>query len=247
MRAHHKQCPQISVAHLRDAAQRPLAAGRVLFRRQAKKGGELARARESGDVLNAGGHRRGCHRAQAGSGHQAARPFVASSHRGDSSIAACDLLVQNMQLPHQRGECRAHAGRNRLVAFRFDDPAKSRAFLSPRARDDPNLGQMPAKCVDQLRALRHQYFARLVMHERRLVLQRAHADKLVAAAEDHEGVRPRARAAPMGHEPGESRRCAHDARRAGERDGAARRGRRGLSRRLAGKNPRARQCLFANQ
>jgi hypothetical protein len=36
---------------------------------------------------------------------------------------------------------------------------------------------MPAKRVDQLRALRHQHFARLVMHERRLVLRRAHAEK----------------------------------------------------------------------
>ena len=36
---------------------------------------------------------------------------------------------------------------------------------------------MPAKRVDQLRALRHQHFARLVMHERRLVLQCAHAAK----------------------------------------------------------------------
>ena len=36
---------------------------------------------------------------------------------------------------------------------------------------------MPAKCVDQLRALRHQHFAQLVMYERRLVLQRAHSDK----------------------------------------------------------------------
>jgi hypothetical protein len=44
MRAHDKQFPQISIAHLRDAAQALLAAGRVLSRRQAKKGGELARA-----------------------------------------------------------------------------------------------------------------------------------------------------------------------------------------------------------
>ena len=40
--------------------------------------------------------------------------------------------------------------------------------------------------------------------------------------------------------PDESRHCAPKARRAGERDGAARRGRHRLSRRLAGKNPRAR-------
>ena len=44
MRAHDEQFPQISIAHLRDAAQPLLAAGRVLSRRQAKKGGELTRA-----------------------------------------------------------------------------------------------------------------------------------------------------------------------------------------------------------
>jgi hypothetical protein len=44
MRAHDEQFPQISIAHLRDAAQPLFAAGRVLSRRQAKKGGELARA-----------------------------------------------------------------------------------------------------------------------------------------------------------------------------------------------------------
>ncbi len=44
MRAHDEQFPQISIAHFRDAAQPLLAAGRVLSRRQAKKGGELTRA-----------------------------------------------------------------------------------------------------------------------------------------------------------------------------------------------------------
>src|SRR6202035_5217427 len=38
MRAHDEQFPQISIAHFRDAAQALLAAGRVLSRRQAKKG-----------------------------------------------------------------------------------------------------------------------------------------------------------------------------------------------------------------
>jgi hypothetical protein len=36
-----------SLAHFRDTTQPLLAAGRGLFRRQAKKGGELARAREN--------------------------------------------------------------------------------------------------------------------------------------------------------------------------------------------------------
>jgi hypothetical protein len=62
MRAHDEQFSQISIAHFRDAAQTLLASGRVLSRRQAKKGGELARPRERGDILNARGHRRGRHR-----------------------------------------------------------------------------------------------------------------------------------------------------------------------------------------
>jgi hypothetical protein len=55
--------------------------------------------------------------------------------------------------------------------------AKFAGVFKPLRRDDPHLGQMAAKRVDQLRALRHQHFARLVMHERRLVLQRAHSDE----------------------------------------------------------------------
>ena len=54
------------------------------------------------------------------------------------------------------------------------------------------------------------------------------------------GIYPRARTARMGQDPDESRRCARKARRAGEREGEARRGRRRLSRSLAGIYPRAR-------
>ena len=65
-------------------------------------------------------------------GHQSACHFVVSSHRGDGSIAARDFLIQNMQLPHQRGERRAHAGRNSLPSARMTR-VNSRAFLSPCA------------------------------------------------------------------------------------------------------------------
>ena len=47
MRAHDEQLAQISVAHLRNAAQALLAAGRALSWRQAKEGGELAQAGET--------------------------------------------------------------------------------------------------------------------------------------------------------------------------------------------------------
>jgi hypothetical protein len=33
------------------------------------------------------------------------------SHRGDGSIAAYDLLIQSVQLTHEQGKRRAHAGR----------------------------------------------------------------------------------------------------------------------------------------
>src|SRR5580704_19609211 len=49
-----------------------------------------------------------------------------------------------------------------------------------------------------------------------------------------------ARAARLGRRPDESRQCAESARRAGERDEAARGGRRSLSRGLAGVDPRSR-------
>ena len=55
-----------------------------------------------------------------------------------------------------------------------------------------------------------------------------------------EGINPRAGAAPLGGDPGESRQCARKARRAGGRDGAAQGGCRRLSRSLAGIYPRAR-------
>jgi hypothetical protein len=94
-----------------------------------------------------------------------------------------------MQLTHERGECRAHAGRNRLVAFRFDDPRQFAGVFEPLCRDDPNLGQMPSKRVDQLCALRHQQFARFVMHERRLVLQRAHGRPMDRTQTGHQTIR----------------------------------------------------------
>jgi hypothetical protein len=52
----------------------------------------------------------------------------------------------------------------------------------------------------------------------------------------------RARSAPMGGDADESRQCAPDARGAGERDGEARGGGRGLSRRAGGKDARARSA-----
>jgi divalent metal cation (Fe/Co/Zn/Cd) transporter len=50
--------------------------------------------------LNARCYCRSRHRAQAGNGHEPARRFIGSSHRGDGSIAARDLPIQSVQLTH---------------------------------------------------------------------------------------------------------------------------------------------------
>jgi hypothetical protein len=47
----------------------------------------------------------------------------------------------------------------------------------PLSGDHANLGQMASQPIDQLRALRNQHLARLVAHQSRLVLERAHANK----------------------------------------------------------------------
>jgi hypothetical protein len=43
----------------------------------------------------------------------------------------------------------------------------------PLRRDDANLGQVAPQPIEQLRALRNQHLARLVTHQRGLILQRA--------------------------------------------------------------------------
>jgi exonuclease VII small subunit len=69
----------------------------------------------------------------------------------------------------------------------------------------------------------------------------ARLEEAVAAYREALKENTRARAARMGGDPDESRRCARNARRAGGRDGAARRSRCRLSRSLEGKYSRARR------
>ena len=141
MGTHDQQPAQIAIAPFRDAAEPLLAARRGLSRRQPKKGSERARARESGDILNTRAHRRGRHRAQAGNGHEPARRFLISGHRGDGSIAARDLLIQSVQLTHERSERHAHAGRNRRVFFHLNKPCQFPSVLEPLRRDNPTPDQ----------------------------------------------------------------------------------------------------------
>src|SRR6516162_2354427 len=68
--AHDQQLAQVTVAHLGDAPEPWLAAGRTLAWRQAEEGGELAPAGEVAHVPDRGHDRRGGDRADAGNGHQ---------------------------------------------------------------------------------------------------------------------------------------------------------------------------------
>jgi hypothetical protein len=61
------------------------------------------------------------------------------------------------------------AGWNRLVAFRFDDPRQVTGVFEPLRRYDPNLGQMPAKRVDQLRALVEDNPVRVILAAQQLL------------------------------------------------------------------------------
>jgi hypothetical protein len=80
MRAHDKQFLQISMPILETRPSRSLPPDEFCLGVSPIQGGELARARESGGVLNARGHRRGRHRAQARNGHQPARHFSSAGH-----------------------------------------------------------------------------------------------------------------------------------------------------------------------
>ena len=90
--------------------------------------------------------------AEARNGHQPTRRCVTTSHRGDGSIAACDLLIKQMQLTHERCERGSHACRYRLVVFGHDKSNQLAGVVEPLRCDDADLDQMPAKGVDQLRA-----------------------------------------------------------------------------------------------
>src|SRR5271166_5317012 len=57
--AHHQKLAQVTVAHLGDAPEPRLAAGRALARSQAEESGELAPAGEDAGILDRGHDRRG--------------------------------------------------------------------------------------------------------------------------------------------------------------------------------------------
>ena len=176
MRADDEQFAQVPIAHLRDAPQLGLAAGRVLFGRQPEKGGELARASETGGILNGRRHCRGGDRAEPGNAHQPARRFILLRHLHDRPVKSRDRFVEIPQLHHERRQRLAHFKRDCLVAG-LDQLGQFAGVSGSLRRDDADLGQVAAQAVQQLRSLRDQHLSRLVTHQRRLVLQRAHTDK----------------------------------------------------------------------
>ncbi len=128
------------------------------------------------------------------------KPGMVIKRRALSSPRAIAAIVRSLRaiswsrtcrLTHERGERRAHAGRNCLVAFRFDDPRQFAGVFGPLRRDDPNLGQMPAKRVDQLRALRHQHFARQAPPGSPACARRQSASKALSPLRRSQQRRPR--------------------------------------------------------
>ena len=104
------------------------------------------------------------------------RGFVLLRQLCDRSVEPRDRFVEIPQLHHERRQRLAHFKRDCLVAG-LDQLGQFAGVSGPLRRNDADLGQVAAQAVQQLRSLRDQHLPRLVTHHRRLVLERAHADK----------------------------------------------------------------------
>src|ERR1700693_3035647 len=104
--AYDQKLAQVAVAHLGDAPKPRFAAGRVLARRQAEEGGELAPAGEGAGVLDRGHDRRCGDRADAGNGHQ---PLGGRFRRGDLPVERSYRLVERVDLADERTKRHADA------------------------------------------------------------------------------------------------------------------------------------------
>src|ERR1700722_12791226 len=100
---------QVAVAHLGDAPEPRFAAGRVLARRQAEEGSELAPAGEGAGVLDRGHDRRCGDRADAGNGHQPLGGRVRLDRRGDLPVERSYRLVERVDLADERTKRHADA------------------------------------------------------------------------------------------------------------------------------------------
>jgi hypothetical protein len=94
----------------------------------------------------------------------------------DGAVEPGNRFVEVAQLHHQRRQRLAHFKRDCLVAG-LDQLSQFVGVSGPLRSDHADLRQVAAEPIEKLRALRDQHLARLVPHQRRLVLTRAHANK----------------------------------------------------------------------
>src|SRR5580700_3077566 len=116
--AYDQKLAQIAVAHLGDAPEPLLAPARVLARRQAEEGGELAPAGEGAGVLDGGHDRRGGDRADAGNGHQPLGCLIGLDRRCDLLVDRSDRLVERINLADKRTKRHPDAVGNYDLAVR---------------------------------------------------------------------------------------------------------------------------------
>ena len=103
---------QVGIAFFGDAAEPDPAAGGVLFGRQAQPGGELTGVAKLPGVTDAGEHRGGGDRADAGDGHEPLRRGALAGKLIEFAVVGEHLLVQGpkpqvgvmQQSPGQRGQ-----------------------------------------------------------------------------------------------------------------------------------------------
>jgi hypothetical protein len=141
-----------------------------------KKGGELARPREGGDVLDARRKRGGSNGADAGNGHQTPGCFISFGDGQNSLIALPDLDIEFAQLAHTNGNSAERTAAGMMSLPSMTRVAKARALFGPWAAMIP-ISVRWLRRVEQLGASAHQKFAHLMVHERRLVLDRSHRHK----------------------------------------------------------------------
>src|SRR5277367_5815306 len=168
--AHDQELAQVAIAHLGDPPEPRFAAGRVLTRRQAKEGGELAPAGEGAGVLDRGHDRRGGDRADAGNGHQPLGRLVRLDRRRKLAVDRSDRLVERVYLTDKRTKRAAHAvGDNDLavlVETVGSHALQAIGMLRALRRDEADLGQMTAQSIERRRALAGEQLARPMAHQR---------------------------------------------------------------------------------
>jgi hypothetical protein len=108
--------------------------------------------------------------------HQTACGFILLRHLRDRLVEPCNRFIQTTKLMNEFRQRLAYFKGYSLVAG-LDQPGQIAGVSRPLRSDHADFGQVAAQAVQQLRPLSNQHLPRLVPHQRRLVLQRAHADK----------------------------------------------------------------------